>query len=71
MRRYSEKLGHGTQPVAAIYTCWRRHRLLSLAERKETFASTFIEKLQQASSDDRIFHKLWQYVLNPAHQQLI
>jgi hypothetical protein len=39
-----------------IYTSWRQDRLLSLAERNETFASTFIEKLQQASSDDRIFH---------------
>jgi hypothetical protein len=39
------KLGHGTQPVAAIYTSWRREGLLTLAERKEAFASTFIEKL--------------------------
>jgi hypothetical protein len=41
-----------------------------LAERNGTFASTFIEKLQQASSDDRILHRLCQYALHPAHQQL-
>src|SRR6266404_3501586 len=29
-----------------------------MAERNGTFASTFIEKLQEASSDDRILHKL-------------
>jgi len=40
-----------------------------LAERNGTFASTFIEKLQQASSDDRILHRLCQYALHPAHQQ--
>ena len=38
-------------------------------ERNGTFASTFIKKLQKTSSDDRIFHKLWQYVLNPAHHR--
>src|SRR5260370_3360104 len=42
-----------------------------MAERNGTFASTFIEKLQQASSDDRILHKLCQYALRPAHQQLV
>ena len=42
-----------------------------MAERNGTFASTFIEKLQQASSDDRILHKLCQYALHPVHQQLV
>jgi hypothetical protein len=42
-----------------------------MAERNGTFASTFIKKLQQASSDDRILHKLCQYALGPAHQQLV
>src|SRR5258708_13016675 len=32
--------------------------MLSLSEWKQTFASMFIEKLQQASSDDRIFHNV-------------
>jgi hypothetical protein len=36
-----------------------------VAERNGTFASTFIEKLQQAPSDDRILHKLWQYACIP------
>jgi hypothetical protein len=44
--------------------------LLNVAKRNETFASAFIEKLQQASSDDRILHKLYHYVLHPAHEQL-
>ena len=42
-----------------------------MAERNGTFASTFIKKLQQASSDDRILHKLCQYALRSAHQQLV
>src|SRR5438094_9118210 len=47
------------------YTSWRRDRLLSLAERNGAFASTFIEKLQQTSSNNRILHKLFQYALHP------
>jgi hypothetical protein len=39
-----------------IYTRWRQNGLLTLPEWKQTFASMFIEKLQQASSDDGIFH---------------
>jgi hypothetical protein len=42
-----------------------------VAERNETFASTFIKKQQHAPSDDRILHKLCQYALHPVHQQLI
>src|SRR5437899_454582 len=42
-----------------------------MAERNGTFASMFIEKLQQASSDDRILHKLCQYALGPGHQQVV
>jgi hypothetical protein len=41
-----------------------------VSERNGTFASTFIKKLQQASSDDRILHQLYQYARHPAHQQL-
>jgi len=51
-------LGHGAQPVTATYTSWRRYGLLDVTERDGTFVSTFIEKLQQASSNDRIFHTL-------------
>jgi hypothetical protein len=63
-------LSHSAQPVAVIYASWRQNRLLTLAERYGTFASTFIEKLQQASSDDRILHRLCQHALHPANQQL-
>jgi len=41
-----------------------------LAERNGTFASALVEKLQQASSHNRILHKLCQYALHLAHQQL-
>jgi hypothetical protein len=64
-------MGYGAQPVTAIYTCWRRDSLLNVTERNGTFGSTFIEKLQQASSNDRILHQLCQYALHPAHEQLI
>src|SRR5438105_11817101 len=37
-----------------------------MAEGNGTFASTLIEKQQQASSDDRILHKLCQCALRPA-----
>ena len=50
------KLRHSAQPVTAIYPSWRRDRVLSAAERDGTFALPFIEKLQQTSSDYRIFH---------------
>src|SRR5207248_11661708 len=59
------ELGHGAQPVTVTYTSWRRDGLLEPAERDGTFVSTFIEKLQQASSNNRIFHKLFQYALHP------
>jgi hypothetical protein len=59
------ELGHGAQPVTATYTSWRRDGLLEPAERDGTFVSTFIEKLQQASSNNRIFHKLFKYALHP------
>ena len=48
----------------------RWNRLLELAERDGTFAPTFIEKLQQASSDNRILHELCQYALHVTRQQL-
>ncbi len=54
MRPYSE----GAEPVAATYTSWRRDRLLEATEGDGTFAPTFIEKLQQAPSDNRILHEL-------------
>ena len=50
------KLGHSAQPVTMIHTAWRRDRVLSLAERNGTFGLPLIKKLQQASSNDRIFH---------------
>jgi len=50
------KLGHSAQPVTATYTSWWRDRLLYVPERNGTFVLTFIENLQQASSDDRILH---------------
>jgi hypothetical protein len=52
------------------YTSWRRDRLLEATERNGTFAATFVEKLQQAASDNSILHKLRQYALHPAQQQL-
>jgi hypothetical protein len=56
MTRYSESWATARNQSRRLYTSWRRDRLLSLAERNETFLLPFIEKLQQASSDDRIFH---------------
>jgi hypothetical protein len=53
------------------YTSWRRDRLLSVAERNGTFSLPFIEKVQQASSDDRILHGLRQYAPHSLHQQLL
>ena len=45
--------------------------MVDVAERDGTFAPAFVEKLQQASSNNRILHKLWQYALHFAHQQKV
>jgi hypothetical protein len=55
----------------ATYTSRRRDRLLSVAERNGTLASTFIKKLQKTSSDDRILHGIRQYAPDSLHQQLL
>src|SRR5213079_3178395 len=41
------------------YTSGRRDRLLEAPEGDGPFAPTFIEKLQQAPSDNRILHELF------------
>jgi hypothetical protein len=55
----------------ATYTSGRWDRLLSMAEQNGTFSLPFIEKVQQASSDDRILHGLRQYAPHSLHQQLL
>jgi len=55
----------------ATYTSGRWDRLLGMAEQNGTFSLPFIEKVQQASSDDRILHGICQYAPHPPHQQLV
>ncbi len=56
MTRYSESWATARSQSRRLYTSWWRDRLLYMPERNGTFVLTFIENLQQASSDDRILH---------------
>ena len=50
-----QRCGCGGFNALRVETAKRQDRLLTLAERNGTFASTFIEKLQQASSTTESF----------------
>src|SRR5207253_3381080 len=50
------QLSECPKPVAIVYSFRRRHGPLRRAERKKTFAASFMQKLQHASSHHGILH---------------